>query len=210
MVKPKSKASHERSASWQYAWKNDGSRATAWFSRSIACSQSALASPLKGAVGSNSSTCVKIESDKVGGWLTLDGQFLGSRDLGVQPLGDFLRNLALDRKQVVQIALVLFGPDVRVRARVDQLRIHMKPGTAPANASLQHMRYSQLVADLTHIPLAAIVHHAGPADHLQIGDFRQLGQNVVLHAIDESRVFLSARLNFQMAERRFQLLPVAG
>src|SRR6266446_1742072 len=115
--------------------------------------------------------------------------FLGSRDLGVQPLGDSLRNLALDRKQVIQIALVLFGPDMRVRSRVDQLRIYMKPGTAPANTSLQHMRYSQLVTDLPHIPLAAVIHHAGPADDFQIGDLRQLGQNVVLHTISERRVF---------------------
>ena len=71
-------------------------------------------------------TRVKIERDEVGGWLALNGQFLSSCDFGVQSFGDFLRDLALDGKQVVQIAVVLLGPDVGVGARVDQLRVQMK------------------------------------------------------------------------------------
>jgi hypothetical protein len=46
-----------------------------------------------------------------------------------------------------------------------------------------------------------------PADDFEIGDLRQLGQDVVLHTIAKARV-LSARPDFQTAERRFQLLPV--
>src|SRR5436309_14260637 len=133
---------------------------------------------------------IEIESDEIAGRPALNGRFLSGRDFGVKLLSDFLRNLALDRKQVVQIAIVLFRPDVSVRARVDQLRVHMKPGADSPDAALQHMGDSQLVTDLTHVPLAAIVHHAGPADHLQIGDFCKLGQNVVLHTIDEGPSFL--------------------
>src|SRR4029453_7112142 len=51
-------------------------------------------------------TRVKIERDEVGGWLALDGQFLSSRDFGVQSFCDFFRNLALDGEQIVQIAIV--------------------------------------------------------------------------------------------------------
>ena len=51
------------------------------------------------------------------------------------------------------------------------------------------MRHAQLIADLAHISFAAIFHHAGPADDFQIGDLRQLGQNVVLHTIGKGRVF---------------------
>ena len=51
------------------------------------------------------------------------------------------------------------------------------------------MRDSQLVPDLAHISFAAVVHHAGPADDFEIGDLRQLGQNVVLHTIGKDRVF---------------------
>src|SRR6266566_6557684 len=133
---------------------------------------------------------IEIESDKIAGRPALNRQSLSSRDFGAKLLSDFLRNLALDRKQVVQIAIVLFRPDVSVRARVDQLRVHMKPGADSPNTALQNMRHSQLVTDLTHILLAAIVHYAGSADDLQIGDFRQLGQDVVLHTIDEGPSFL--------------------
>src|SRR5437867_12444442 len=133
---------------------------------------------------------IEIESDEIAGRPALNRQSLSSRDFGAKLLSDFLRNLALDRKQVVQVAIVLFGPDVSVRARVDQLRVHMKPGADHPDAALQHMGDSQLVTDLTHVPLAAIVHYAGPADHLQIGDFCKLGQNVVLHTIDEGPSFL--------------------
>src|SRR5438105_1753660 len=123
---------------------------------------------------------IEIESDEIAGRPALNRQFLSSRDFGAKPLSDFLRNLALDRKQVIQIAIVLFRPDVRVRAGVDQLRVHVKPGADSPDAALQHMGDSQLVTDLTHILLAAIVHYAAPADDLEIGDFRKLGQNIVL------------------------------
>src|SRR5437762_5941843 len=111
---------------------------------------------------------IEIEGNEIAGRPALNRQSLSSRDFGAKPLSDFLRNLALDRKQVVQIAIVLLRPDVGVRARVDQLRAHMKPGADSPDAALQHMGDSQLVADLTYILLAAIAHHAGSTDHFQI------------------------------------------
>ena len=104
-------------------------------------------------------------------------------------LGNFLRDLTLDCKQLIQIAVVFLSPDVRVGARVDQLRVQVNPITAPACASFQHMRHPKRIADLAHISFAAVFHHAGPADDFEVGDLRQLGQNVVLHTIGERRVF---------------------
>src|SRR6266571_3729656 len=78
---------------------------------------------------------VKVEGCEVGGWLALDGQFLRSRHFGVKLLSDFLRDLALDCEYVIQVTIVFFGPDVRVRARVDQLGIQMDSGPIPAHAS---------------------------------------------------------------------------
>ena len=106
-------------------------------------------------------------------------------------LRDFLRDLALNCKQLVQITIVLVGPDVRVRAGVDQLRIHMKPVGDPADTPLQNVRYAEIITDLSHIPFVAISHYAGPADDFQVGDFRKLRQNVVLHTIDEGRSVFS-------------------
>ncbi len=81
---------------------------------------------------------VKVEGCEVGGWLALDGQFLSSRHFGVKLLSDFLRDLALDCEYVIQVTIVFFGPDVRVRARVDQLGIQMDSGPVPAHASFQY------------------------------------------------------------------------
>src|SRR5437667_7721657 len=91
--------------------------------------------PRKNVIGER----VEIESHEIAGRPALNGRFLSGRNFGVKLLSDFLRNLALDRKQVVQIAIVLFRPDVSVRARVDQLRVHMKPGADSPDAALQHM-----------------------------------------------------------------------
>ena len=85
-----------------------------------------------------------------------------------------------------------------------------RSGTAPADAAFQNVRHAKLIADLADISFAAIFHDTGPADDFQIGDLRQLGQNVVLHAIGKGLRFLSARSDFQTAERRFQLLADAG
>src|SRR5207253_3286027 len=144
---------------------------------------------------------IEIESDEIAGRPALNRQFLSSRDFGAKPLSDFLRNLALDRKQVIQIAIVLFRPDVRVRAGVDQLRVHVKPGADSPDAALQHMGDSQLVTDLTHILLAAIVHYAAPADDLEIGDFRKLGQNIVLRTIGKVGVLFVATQIFKRQNR---------
>ena len=115
----------------------------------------------------------------------LNSQFLGRCDFGVQSFGDFLRDLTLDCEQIIQIAVVLLGPDVRVSARVDQLRVETKMRAGSADAALQNMRNPQIISDLAEISFATVIHDTGPADDFQIGDLRQLGQNIVLNAIDK-------------------------
>ena len=97
----------------------------------------------------------------------------------MKALCDFLRDLALDGEHVFQIAIVFFCPDVRVGARVDQLGVYVKPGACLADAAFQHVGYAKLVTDLARVLFAAISHHAGPADDLEIGNFRQLGQKIL-------------------------------
>ena len=104
-------------------------------------------------------------------------------------LGNFFRDLTLDCEQIIQIAVVFLSPDVRVGARVDQLRVHVKNRAGSADTAFQDMRYSQIISNLTEISFAAIFHHAGPADDFQVADFRQLGQDVILHTVSKSHVF---------------------
>src|SRR5215471_14354756 len=129
---------------------------------------------------------IELESHEIGGWLALKGHLFSRCDFGFQLLCDFLSDLALDGEQLVYIAVVLLDPDVGVRACVDQLRVEAKMRAGSADAALQNMRHTQIITDLTKISLATVIHHAGPADDFQIGDSRQLGQKVVLNAIDES------------------------
>src|SRR6266536_5164106 len=47
---------------------------------------------------------------------------------------------------------------------------------------------TQRITDLVYVLLAAILHDAGAADDLEVSDFRQLDQNVVLHAVGKEPV----------------------
>ena len=120
-----------------------------------------------------------------------------------------MRDLALDCEQIIQIAIVLLGPDVRVSARVDQLRVETKMRAGSADAAFQNMRYAQIISDLTEISFATVIHHTGPADDFQIGDLRQLGQNVVLHTIDKRRVFFLLAQIFKRQNGDSMLLAAA-
>src|SRR5438128_10985706 len=71
---------------------------------------------------------IEIESDEIAGRPALNRQSLSSRYFGANLLSDFLRNLALDRKQVVQIAIVLLGPEASFSSRVGQLLVHVMTG----------------------------------------------------------------------------------
>ena len=147
--------------------------------------------PKKNIIGAR----IKIESNEIAGRFALNGKFFSGCDFGVKLLSDSLRDLALDCEHVVQIAIVLFDPDVGIGPRVDQLRVQMKMRAGPADAALQNVRYPQLVTDLAHIPFAAVIHDTRPADDFQAGNLRQLGQNVVLNTVGKGCVlFLLAQI----------------
>ena len=43
----------------------------------------------------------------------------------------------------------------------------------------------QLISDLAEISFATVIHDTRPTDDFQVRDLRQLGQDIVLHAIDK-------------------------
>jgi hypothetical protein len=88
--------------------------------------------------------------------------------------GDLLRDFTLEGKYVFQIAIVRFRPDVRIGASVDHLGIYVKPRPGFPDASFQHVRYAQRIADLARVVVVTILHNTRSADDLEIGDFRQL------------------------------------
>src|SRR5258707_4178354 len=71
--------------------------------------------PRKNIIGAR----IKIESNEIPSRLALNGLFLSGCNFDMKLRGDFLRDLALDCEQVIQIAIVLFDPDVGIGPRVD-------------------------------------------------------------------------------------------
>ena len=109
----------------------------------------------------------------------------------MQLLGNFLRNLTGNRECLFQAPFVLVRPYPCVCAGIHQLRIYMHLAARTARGPFEHMRNAKRAPDLTQIPFSAISHDTGPTDHLEVGDFRQLGQNVVLDAIGKKGVLLT-------------------
>src|SRR6266508_2652249 len=79
-----------------------------------------------------------------------------------------------------------------VGARVEPPSVHPRASAGPLNASFHYMRHTELPGDLAQIARdpAFVLHHTCAADHFQIGDFRQIAQYFVLHAIGKKGVLL--------------------
>src|SRR6266576_3946095 len=69
------------------------------------------------------SVVVRLNEEQIRVWIlrrsTIDPRFFAWRKLGLQRRGDFLREISLDRKNVSQIAIVVFCPNVLVIVRID-------------------------------------------------------------------------------------------
>ena len=124
---------------------------------------------------------------------------------------NFLRDLALDGEQIVQIAIVLLHPDVSVSAGVDQLRIHVKPcrrlyGRCPPAHAI-HADHCRSDADFVcrDIPSRCV-----RLITFRSAIFASLVRMSSCTPSTKARASSLARLNFQTAERRFRLLAVAG
>src|SRR5438067_12937805 len=77
-----------------------------------------------------------------------------------------------------------------VGARIDQLRVDAHTIAGLLNTSFHHMRHTELLTDHAYVAQhpAFVWHHTRPADHFQIGHFREVTQDLVLHAIGEKSV----------------------
>src|SRR5262245_6149176 len=64
----------------------------------------------------------------------------------------------------------------------------MKPAPSLAYATLQHVRHTQRIAALARGVMVPILQDASSANDLEIGNFRELGQKIVLNSIRERGV----------------------
>src|SRR5205814_2340001 len=111
----------------------------------------------------------------------------------LQLLSNPLGNVTLDCEYVSQLAIVSFGPDMRVVAGIDQLRADPNFSVRATDASFKNMRNTERLRDVPQVSCRArsIGPDTGTRNHFQVSNFRESGQNIVLHAIGEKFVFFA-------------------
>ena len=121
--------------------------------------------------------------------------FSTGRNLRAQAGDDALGHLALDGEDVGKVAVEVLGPEVQVRAGVDELRRHAHASGGLLHAAFEQMRDAQREADLAHVArvAGAVRHDRRAADDLQVGDLGQIGEDFVLDALGEISVGSSRR-----------------
>src|SRR4029077_14794687 len=135
---------------------------------------------------------VKVVSREVSrGWL-LYRRFFTRSDFGLKLISDCLRDFTLDSEDVIQRSVVILCPQMRVGASVDELRVHSYFVAGALHAAFEYMGYAKLLPNLPQVTRGAALvwQHAAAADHLQVRDPGQLGQDLILHTISEKGILL--------------------
>ncbi len=90
-----------------------------------------------------------------------------------------------------------------VRPRVDELSVDANTIRRALHTSFDNMRDAELLPDLSKIAIARrfVAHHARAADHFEVGHFREIGQDFVLHAVGEVGILLVIAQIFERQHR---------
>ena len=112
-------------------------------------------------------------------------------------------SFALERENILHLPIVMLRPDLRVRLRIDELRVDPHAIARDLHAAFEHIRDAEFASDLLHVArLAAVSRHAAAADHFQISHPSQIRQDVVLHAVGEIRRRIVIAQTSRTAARR--------
>ena len=81
---------------------------------------------------------------------------------------------------------------MRIGPRINQLCRHAHPIARALHTSLQYIRHPELLGDLANIAHRRILvlHHACATNYFQVGDFAEVGQNLIMDPICEKSVLL--------------------
>jgi hypothetical protein len=118
---------------------------------------------------------------------------------------DAARHLFLDGEHILQRPVIALGPQMVAGGRIDQLGGHPHPVSGLADAALDHVAHAQLSPDLLNIHRLALVGEGAVArDHQQRAEPRQLGDDVLDHAVGEVLLLPVAAhvLEWQYRDRR--------
>ena len=87
--------------------------------------------------------------------------------------------------------------------RIDQLCVYPHAIAHPLHAPFDQMRNRQLLTDFAQVALRSslVLHHRSATDYFQVRNFREISQNLVLHAIGKEGVFFIAAQVFKRQHR---------
>ena len=123
--------------------------------------------------------------------MNLKARFLARRNIGAQRFRDSFGQLALQSEKIRQFAIKSVRPNMRVRARIDELRIYAHAIPRLSHCSFKDVSNAQRFANLTQVARAGpVLPHRGSADHLQIRYLRETRQNIIVHPLGEVGIFL--------------------
>src|SRR5207247_610624 len=130
---------------------------------------------------------VKIERGNVTCRSLLDRILFAWRKLRLQLTSNRGRDLTLNREYIGKLAVISLRPELLVGSGIDPLRIHTQATGSTLHASFHDVRYSELLANFAQVALSAglVLHCRCAADHFQVGDSGEIGQNFILDAICE-------------------------
>ena len=101
-------------------------------------------------------------------------------------VGDGASDVALQRQDIAQVALVLLGPQVRIRRRVNQLRGDSNAAVRSQHRALDDGIDVERLRDLgQRLSSALVAHHRGARDHAQRANLGEGRDERVGHAVRE-------------------------
>src|SRR5438034_259606 len=133
---------------------------------------------------------VQLVSLRVGRAAPFDRFLLFGEELQLERGHDRLRNLVLQREDVIEVAVVALGPDVPAGRAVDQLRRDPYPATGLARAALQNVVDLELARDLRNVDVLALEHERRVArGDPQRGHLGEIRDDVLGDAVREVFLF---------------------
>jgi hypothetical protein len=110
-------------------------------------------------------------------------------ELDLEGADDLASDLLLHSKNVLQVALVVLGPEVLVGTRIDELRGDAYAPGVPSHAAFEDVSHPQLARDLRKWLLASlVVHRRGAGDDPQLRYGGEAGDDLLGQPIVEELV----------------------